>query len=376
LQTGDLPRNSRISGALTRGGGHASIGLLRKRYCKRGHTIRDVARLAGVSPGTVSKALNGTDRVGADTRERVRAVAKQLNWQPNQLARGLVLRRTHLIGLVVPSITNDFCAQVYEGAQSYASERGYSLLLSVTEDDPQREASVVKRFTEAVHVDGIIAIPAPIEEGKSPFRDLHAAHWPYVLVSRRFPGLPSDYVICDNLEGGRLATEHLISLGHRRIAYVFDSRQSACTNVIERRQGYQRALAAAGIDCDPALCVAVDLHNHPQNQVQLRNMIDARRPTAIFAHNDRTAVIVLGWLRSVGLGVPSDMALVGFANLNLATIVTPTLTTVEYGLRETGRLAAKALIDRVEGKTAEPQQIVLTPRLIVRESSGGRLCQS
>lgn len=350
---------------------------MRKRYRKAGLTIRDVARLVGVSPGTVSKVLNGTDRVSPEVRERVRTVVRQLNWQANQLARGLVLRRTQVIGLLVSSITNDFCAQVYEGAQSYASERGYSLLLCVTEDDPQREAATLKRLTEVVRADGIIAIPAPYEEGKkSPFYDLHAAQVPYVLVSRRFPDLPCDYVICDDAEGGRLATEHLLRLGHRRIAYVFDLRQRACTNVIGRREGYQRALAAYGIGYDPALSAGVDLQRGPEDQAELRNMMEARRPTAIFAHNDRTAVTVLQWLRSAGLRVPADVAVVGFANLNLATIVTPALTTVDYDLREMGRLAAKALLDRQEGKVSEPQQIVLTPRLIVRESCGGSPCQN
>ena len=226
---------------------------MRNRYRKRNNTIADVARLAGVSTATVSKALNGTDRVSPETRDRIRAIAKELNWQASQMARGLVMRRSHLIGLVVSSITNNFCAQLYDGVEGYATERGYSVLLCVTENDPQREASAVRRLTEAARADGIIAIPAPLEEGQSPFYDLRQANQPFVLVSRRFFDLDSDYVICDDPEGGRLVTGHLLELGHRQIAYVFDSSQRACTNVIERRRGYQRALEDAGLAYDPCL---------------------------------------------------------------------------------------------------------------------------
>ncbi len=349
---------------------------MRKRYLIGGHTIRDIARTAGVSPATVSKALNGTDRVSAATRERVQAIAKQFNWQPNELARGLVLRRSHLIGLVVSSITNDFCAQLYDGAEAYAAKRGYSLLLCVTDDEPVHEALALKRLTTAVHADGIIAIPVTAKTGRSPFYDLYETQCPFVLVSRHIAELPSDYVICDDIEGGRLATAHLIGLGHTRIAYVFDSGQSECTNVIGRRKGYRNALEAAGIEFDAALSAGVSLRSDPEDQIQLRNMMDARKPTAIFAHNDRTAVAVLQWLKWADLAVPSDVALVGFANLNLARIVTPTLTTVDSGVRETGRLAAKTLIDRVEGKVTEKQQIVLKPQIVVRESCGGRACKS
>lgn len=345
---------------------------MRKRYRKPGQTITDIARLAGVSPATVSKALNNTDRVSPETRERVRAIAEKFNWHANQLARGLVLRRSHLIGLVVSSITNNFCAQLYDGAERHASERGYNLLLCVTEDDPQREISALKRLTEAAHVDGIVGIPAPVEEEKSPFRELHEANWPYVLVARKFNSLPSDYVVCDDILGGRIATEHLISLGHRRIAYAFDASQGACSNVIDRRSGYREALEAAGMAYDPCLSASVSLGSSPEDQVALRNMIQAQRPTAVFAHNDRTAVAVLDWLRWAQLKVPADVAVVGFGNLNLASIVTPRLTTVEYGISDLGRLAAQAVIDRIEGLATGPRQIAVTPALLVRESCGGR----
>jgi DNA-binding LacI/PurR family transcriptional regulator len=352
---------------------------LRKGYRKAQTTIADVARLAGVSTATVSKALNGTDRVSPDTRDRVRAIARELNWQANPLARNLVLRRSHLIGLMVASITNNFCAQLYDGAEAYAAERGYSLLLCVTEDDPQREISVLKRLTDAARVDGIIAIPAPLPEGKSPFYGFDRTQTPFVLVLRRVPGLECDCVICDDKEGGRQVTEYLIQLGHRRIAYVYDGGQRDCTNVMERRIGWQQALEAAGIGYDPCLCSEVSLSASPAEQVALRNMAEARRPTAIFAHNDRTAVAVLEWLRYAGKRVPEDMALAGFANMNLATLVTPPLTSVEFGIRQIGMRAAKTLIDRLEAPDAAPhkifQNIVVSPQLVVRESTGAALCQ-
>jgi LacI family transcriptional regulator len=346
--------------------------ILRKRYLIGEQTIHDIARAAGVSPATVSKAFNGTDRISAATRERILAIAKHFNWQPNSLARGLVLRRSHLIGMIVSSITNDFCAQLYDGAESYAARRGYSLLLCVTDNEAAHEVLALRRLTASVHADGIIAIPVTTATGTSPFYDLVAAEYPFVLVSQRITGMPADYVVCNDIEGGRLATAHLIERGHSRIAYVYDVAQAGCTNVVGRREGYQAALKAGGIECDPALSAGVNLRSGPEEQAPLREMMDARKPTAIFAHNDRTAVTVLQWLKWARLAVPSDVALVGFANLNLASIVTPTLTTVDFGVRETGRLAAKALIDKLEGKVTEKQQIVMKPKIVVRESSGGR----
>jgi DNA-binding LacI/PurR family transcriptional regulator len=359
---------------LTVSGRLATIRMLRKGYRKPGQTINDIARLAGVSPATVSKALNNTDRVSAETRERVRAIAKKFNWHANQQARGLVLKRSHLIGLVVSSITNNFCAQLYDGAERHASERGYNLLLCVTEDDPQVEVSALRRLTEAAHVDGILAIPAPVEEQKSPFYELHHADWPYVLVARKFLSLTSDYVVCDDALGGRIATEHLIGLGHRRIAYAFDAAQSPCTNVIDRRTGYRQALEAAGLPYEACLSASVSLRASPEDQASLKNMVEAQKPTAIFAHNDRTAMAVLDWLRWAGLEVPGQMAVVGFGNLNLARIVTPPLTSIEYGISTIGKLAAQILIDRIEGVTTDRRQVVVTPSLVVRQSSGGHEC--
>lgn len=356
----------------SRGRNRCILARVRKAYRNSVITIRDVARAAGVTPSTVSKALNGTDRVGQGTRERVCAVAKKLGWHANQMARGLVLRRSHLIGLVVPSITNDFCAQLYQGAESYAVERGYGVLLSVTKEDLRKEKSALERLRRVVQAEGVIALPAPSSPGKSSFHDQALADWPYVLVVRHFPDLQSDRVLCDDVKGGYMATSHLIALGHRTIFFVSDARQSGCSNVKARCTGYRQALGQAGLRLDPACSIDVHIGRPPEAQTALFKALRRRKPTAIFANNDPTAVAILAFLNSAKLKVPDDIALVGFGNLNVSRLVNPQLTTIDYGAEEMGRLAATVLIDRLQGSVTGQHQILLEPHLVSRDSCGAR----
>lgn len=331
-------------------------------------TIKDVADAAGVSVGTVSKAMRGSDRVGKETRERISTIAANLGWRVNHVARGLVLRRSYLLGLVASSITNNFCAQIYEGADSYAVERGYGLLLCVTEDDYKKEKQVLERLRHNARADGVIIIPAPAPVRRSPLYDAAFSGWPHVFVSRHLPDLASDRVLCDDVEGGAMVTRHLLDLGHTKIAYVYDSYQATCSHVVARRQGYEHALAQAGIKRDEGNCLAVNFGDDAKVRDALLSMLRRVQPTALFAHNDRIAAKALDVVRRARIQVPEQLSIVGFGNLNISELVTPQLTTVDYSAREMGRLAARILIERLEQQPAGFHQMSMQPRLIRRES--------
>jgi LacI family transcriptional regulator len=270
----------------------------------------------------------------------------------------------------VSSISNNFCAQVYEGAEVVASEHGYGLLVCVTGEDYKREAAELQRLRSSVRADGIIGVPAPAPPGASSYSSPIGESWPVVLVVRTVPGHNLDSVVCDDLRGGRMVTSHLISLGHRRIAFAFDARQHGCTHVNARKAGYREALEAEGIGFKAGLCVGVAPDAAPDGQTALHRLFDADPPTAVFAHNDRMANKVLEFLRASDRNVPKDVALVGFGNLNLSELTTPQISTVDFGIREIGRQAAQILIDRIEGRSTCRHQITMDPKLIVRASSG------
>lgn len=332
-------------------------------------TIKDVALAAGVSVATVSKALRGADRVSGETRKRIAALAARMGFRANNAARSLVTKRSYLLGLVTASITNNFSAQVYEGADSYAAEKGYGILLCVTEDNYRKERQALERLRLEVRADGAIAVPAPAPAGKSIFYEPSVASWPYVFVTRHFPDLTSDRVLCDDLKGGMLLTRHLLDLGHRRIAFVYDSLHAGCSHVLGRRQGYQAALAEAGIKPDPELMIALDVDSPAETSHALMAQLEAKGVTAVFGHVDRTAVRVMQLAREAGIDVPGRLSIVGFGNLNISELVSPPLTTADYAPREMGRLAARILIDRLERPSTARHQIVMEPHLVDRAST-------
>jgi LacI family transcriptional regulator len=349
----------------------SNVEEMGKRSTTATPNIFDVAARAGVSVSTVSKALLGSGRISKATRDRVSAAAQELGWKANAVARSLVLGRTHLLGLVVPSISNTFGARVYEGAESLTSEHGYGLLVSVTGDDYKRESAGLQRLRAVVRADGIIASPAPAPPGASSYSTNIGETWPIVLVVRTVEGPDSDFVVCDDRRGGQMATNHLLELGHRRIAFVCDIQLRACSHVNARRAGYRDALESHGIEFDAGLCVGVRPDAGPDKQPALDRLFRSQGPTAVFAHNDRIAQKVLEFLRAKGLDAPAQVALVGFGNLNIGELTTPQITTVDFSMMEVGRLAAQILIDRIEGRSTARHQIIMEPKLIVRASSGG-----
>ena len=331
-------------------------------------TIADVAREAGVSLMTVSRALNNKDGVSAETRSHVLEVIEKLGYRPSSIARSLVTRRTGTIGLVVPDISNPYFSGIAHGIAEVSNQQGLSVLLCDTEEEPRLELDFLKLLEEK-QVDGVI-IAAPRLSSDQLIPQLNR-HQQVVVINRVFNenrGFNgSGFVINDDLAGGRLATEHLLRSGHRAIGVLLGPKSSYGAQ--RRLQGYRTALEKAGCPYQPAYtryCVPTVKGGleAAANLLQTSPQLDA-----LFCFNDMVAIGALQACVQRGLNVPEDIAIVGFDDIPMASWVTPALTTCRVSFEEMGRIATKLLVERLQDCTQDCKDIVLHPELIVRASA-------
>lgn len=328
-------------------------------------TIYDVAQLAGVSTATVSRALNDTGQIAPQTRIAIEAAVEQLGYRPNTIARSLVTKSTQTIALLLPDITNPFYAALVSGIQEHALDRGYTMLLCTTEGDAEREEQYLSllrsKQVDGALVDGLRLPPERmagfVEDG-----------FPIVCLDRDIDSSSIPLVQVDNRLGGRLATEHLLALGHTRIGHVTGASELRIS--AERLAGFREALASAGIAVDAQLVAEGRFTEETGHDGALALL--ERRPdlTAVFAANDLSALGVLSALATRGRRVPEDVSVVGFDDLPLAAFTTPPLTTVHQPATEIGRRATEILLELTRGKRARTTRHLLEPRLVVRDSTG------
>jgi DNA-binding LacI/PurR family transcriptional regulator len=326
-------------------------------------TIYDVARLAGVSTATVSRALNGSGQIAPATRAAIDAAVEQLGYQPNTAARSLVTRSTQTIALLLPDITNPFYAALMSGIQEQALEAGYTMLLCTTEGDPEREEQYLSllraKQVDGVLVDGLVLPPDRIARFT---RD----GLPIVCLDRDVDSRAVPLVQVDNRLGARLATEHLLSLGHTRIAHVAGAPELGISD--ERTGGYRDALTAAGIESDPKL-VAVGSFLEEGGHEAMRSLLERSDFTAVFAANDLSAIGVMSAIVESGRSVPNDVSVVGFDDLRLSRFTIPALTTVHQPAVEIARRATQLLLDLAAGRDVPQLRHLLEPTLVVRDST-------
>lgn len=327
-------------------------------------TIREVAESAGVSYATVSHVINNTRLVSPETRERVLAAMAALNYRPNALARSLRQGKSNTIGLVLPDSANPFFAEISRSIEDEAFRKGYSVFLCNTELDTQRELFYVDVLSKK-QVDGIIFIAAGDQADSLDF--LLRRNLPVVMIDRNVPSVELDAVLTDNQLGGLLATQHLLDLGHTRIACI--AGPSSITPSAERIIGYRKALEQAGLPYDENLVVRGDYH--AQSGLEITHFILKMdpRPTAIFALNDLMALGALRAAAEAGCSVPKDLAVVGYDDLELSRFTNPPLTTIAQPKKEIGVQAVNMLIDRMSQRNKPPTRLVLPPELIVRRST-------
>jgi len=329
-------------------------------------TVKEVAQLAGVSTATVSRVLAGSGGVRKALARRVSSAARKLGYQPNPAARNLRVRSTRTLGMVFPDIENPFYASVIAGAEEVLQNAGYSLLLANYGEDPERE-HIQLTTLRAERVAGILF--AASCKPSADYQYILDAGIALVAVSRIPDGLNVDLVTVSNQAGACQAVEHLLRLGHRRIAFV-DGPVSLSTTR-ERKAGYEQALRNAGLSVSPELVVCADFSRHDGGYNAVSKLLSAaKKPSAILVVSNNMALGVLHALREREVDVPGDMAIVGFGDTPSAALLRPPLTVIAQPAREIGATGARLLIERLQDQERPRRSIVLDTELIVRESCG------
>lgn len=327
-------------------------------------TMADVAREAGVSLMTVSRVVNEKGDVSPATRQRIVAIIERLGYRPSGIARGLATQRTGTLGLVLPDVANTFFANVARGAEQEAYARGYNIFLCNTNEDPRREIDLLRSLEEK-RVDGVVLCSSRLQDAE--LRSLLAYHRAVVLINRQIESGGVCSVLIDDAYGGRLATQHLLQSGHRAVGFLAGPELSQSGR--QRREGYRAAFAEAGLQVDRDwVC-----HCAPTAEGGLdagRELLTAHPDlSALFCYNDLVAVGVLRAAVELDRRVPQDLALVGYDDIPLANLVSPTLTTCRVPRNDLGKWAVKFLLVQIEGGDNRCDRVELKPELVVRESA-------
>jgi DNA-binding LacI/PurR family transcriptional regulator len=333
-------------------------------------SIKDIARAADVTPGTVSRALRDSPRVNLETKERIQRIASQMGYSPDAQARSLVMGRTQMVGVVVTTMTDPFISSIVQIVESTAHNHGYAVVLASSNDEPEREIAAVEML-QSRRVEGVIVTSSRIGEI---YQDrLDRLRVPVVLINSlaQSRGQQIFSMAVDNHHGGCLATGHLIEKGHRRIAYV--SSPYDRTDNDERLRGYHDALAGAGIEADPSLVIQ-GTGCAEGGRCALSALLSMEHvPSAVFCYNDMTAIGLIDAARQAGLSVPHDLAVVGFDDIVFAQYVHPALTTVAQPVVEMGEGAVELVLSQLSDDGWDPNTSTdrkLPGRLVVRASSG------
>ncbi|HEY3324394.1 MAG TPA: LacI family DNA-binding transcriptional regulator [Planctomycetota bacterium] len=330
-------------------------------------TIRDIARRAGVCIGTVSRVINNKDKVDPATRERILKLIQRTGYRPSALGRSLALQRSSTILLSVINVSDPYCAFLLKDVSSFCRARGYSTLLGDSSYSAAIEAEYLRRCLEG-GADGAIVSPLPGNENISLFERVASSGFPLVLIDNPVPGLAANCVKYDDAAGARIAVEHLLGKGHRQIA-LCGWRMNFQT-VRDRYTGYAQACRKAGVN--EVLVTAPDGPGEWDPSAQLSELLrKPAAPSAILAENEMMAVTCIHALHRIGRRVPEDVAVVSFGEAATYPLAPIPLTTVMLHRQQAAQQAVHMLLDLIEQpkrRRAQPQTIVLTPELIVRES--------
>jgi len=329
-------------------------------------TIRDIADLAGVSIATVSRVLNDRPDVAPDTRETVLQVVREHGFNRSRTARGLSRGRTGFVGLTLPLVADAYFGPILSGASEALYEADLRIVLSPTLHEHDREVSLLERLVSESTDGAILILP---EESEDELKALQALGYPFVVVDPR--ERPPDGIPCVaamHASGAKQATEHLLDLGHRRIAAIAGQEHWYATE--ERLLGMRAALAGAGILADPQL-IRFSNWQEPSGVLAAEALLSLPEPpTAIFAFNDNVAIGALNAARARGLRIPDDLSIVGFDDTAQATIIRPQLTTVRQPLAELGRTGVSLLTRLIEGQRLDALRMELSTTLVIRDTTG------
>src|SRR5215218_7116842 len=330
-------------------------------------TLRDVARVAGVHPATVSRALNEETRalVNEETARRVLSAAEELGYQPNPIARGLKTNRSYTIGVLIPDLTNPLFPPILRGIEDHLETGGYTPLTANTDNDPEREL-LDSQTMRARQVDGIIAATARRDHRLHDA--LLEAGIELVLVNRRQDELPVSSATADDGMGMRLSVEHLVSLGHSRIAHLAGPLDYSTG--LDRHDAFHHTMRAAGLEPDPELVLVAEAFTESEGARLCEQLVAAGRDFTVAAANDLLALGCYDVFAERGVRCPDDVSVVGFNDMPFAARFQPPLTTIQIPHYEIGKAAAELMLERLQDPDSAPRELRLEPTLVVRESTG------
>ncbi len=333
-------------------------------------TLEDIARLSGVSRSTVSRVINNDANVSERTRQKVNSVIEQYSFQPNLAARGLAAGHKKVIGLVIPVgvtaiFTDPFFPLLIQGVSSACNHQDYSVMLWLAE--PEFERKTITKILYNGLIDGVIVSSMLMDDPV--IQTLSERSLPFVLIGRHPTNENICYIDTDNIQSAKIAVQHLLHLGCRKIATITGPKNMIVG--MDRYQGYIEALHEYGITVDPELVIEGDFTAEGGYHAMQRLL--PQKPDAVFVHSDTMASTAIRAIYDAGLRVPNDIAVIGYDDLADANRMTPPLTTVRQPTQQMGSIAAETLINLIENPHSQPHHIILPSQLIIRESCGSKL---
>jgi LacI family transcriptional regulator len=330
--------------------------------------LKDIARELDVSVITVSKALRGNTDISEATRHRVLTRMKELDYQPNMAARSLATGHSHILGLIVPDLVHPFFAELAKSLGGVLRRESRGLILASSEEDPAIEQSEI-RMMLARGVDALLIASCQPDLGG--FYSAHNQKTPYVLVDRAFPHLRASFVGTDDYAGGILATEHLITLGRKRLAHIGGPDLSPA---VDRMRGFRDASRRLGVYVPEKFILSslrVEESGDDTGYAMMQRLLQSKPvPDGVFCYNDITAIGAMQATLDAGLRIPGDVAFVGFGNVRYSNYFRIPLTSIDQSTVLLGQMAAQLALDLASKKQVEPRCIRLRPKLVIRESSG------
>ena len=331
-------------------------------------TIKDIARELGISPSTVSRALKDHFEISQETKDAVKRVAKELNYQPNSLALSLRYSKSNTIGVIVPEIVHFFFSTIISGIEDIAQSRGYNVIITQSNESLEREVMNIQTLFNN-RVDGVVVSLSKESYDHSHFEAMMLKGLPIVFFDRVAEDLDSSKVTVDDFMGGYQATQHLINQGYKRIAHLAGPSGLDITN--DRMDGYRKAHEEAGMEVDEELIIMDQASNESEAYTAIFDLLKSKNPDGLFASNDLAAMGAIKAAQKYGKNVPIDFGVVGFSNWQFTALTNPSISTIEQPGFEMGQHAAELLLKQIDGGDDDVpfESIKLPTSLVARESS-------
>ena len=326
-------------------------------------SIKQVAKMAGVSTATVSRVLNDNPNVKPHLKQKVLDAVQELDYHPSGIARGMRSQSSRIIGIVIPDIGNPFFTTVVRKIEDFAVQKQFKLLLCNSDRNPEKEKMYLELLVTE-RISGAIILPS----NANALKPLIKYQIPFVFVNRAFPEIPVDSVVLDNFSGAYMATRHLLELGHTRIGLINTPEDPAVG--LQRFEGFKKALSDSGIKSEKELIVCGEYDIQKSEEAALKLLELKQPPTAIFSLNNLMTIGMLKALNKKNVRIPEDISVIGFDDMDWLSFFSPPITVIQQPTQEIGQKAAELLFERLEKRyEGEPRQIILQPKLIVREST-------